>query len=133
MANQPESATYDAGVCQLELLDPVQGGVGGLSNKALLNLANRTAYLKQHMDLLEAGTTVIPGYALLNNPALTGSPTCPTPATGDNSSKNANTAFVQITATRYVSVNVARGANVAPTPSPSRAPLTHPTRPLHPH
>src|SRR5258708_8879267 len=123
MANQPESATYDAGVYQLELLDPVQGGVGGLSNKALLNLANRTAYLKQHMDLLEAGTTVIPGYALLNSPALTGSRTCPTPATGDNSSKIANRAFVQITANGYVSVNVAGGANVALTQSQYGVPI----------
>src|SRR5258708_28220550 len=105
MANQPESATYDAGVYQLELLDPVQGGVGGLSNKALLNLANRTAYLKQHMDLLEAGTTVIPGYALLNNPALTGSPTCPTPATRHNSPQIATTALLPITAQRHRSVN----------------------------
>src|SRR5258708_37281110 len=109
MANQPESATYDAGVYQLELLDPVQGGVGGLSNKALLNLANRTAYLKQHMDLLEAGATVIPGYALLKSPALTGSPTCPTPAARGHSSENAHTAVVPNTTNGYVSVNVARG------------------------
>src|SRR5258708_25205494 len=119
MANQPESATYDAGVYQLELLDPVQGGVGGLSNKALLNLANRTAYLKQHMDLLEAGTTVIPGYALLNSPALPGSPTGPPPATRANSSKNPTTAVVPITSDGHDSVNLARRANVPLPPTHS--------------
>src|SRR5258708_30317951 len=96
MANQPESATYDAGVYQLELLDPVQGGVGGLSNKALLNLANRTAYLKQHMDLLEAGPTLFPGYPLLHSPALPGSPTIPPPAPPPHRPQNTPPALLPI-------------------------------------
>lgn len=55
MAYQPEVATYEAGVYQLEKLDPVLGGVGGKSNLPLLHLANRTAWLKQAIDTLESG------------------------------------------------------------------------------
>jgi hypothetical protein len=112
MANQPETTTYDAGVYQIEVTDPVQGGVGGLANKPLLNLADRTAYLKQHMDALEAGTTVIPGVALLNGPAFTGTATAPTPNAGDNSTKIATSAFVQSAVNGIATVSVAGGANV---------------------
>lgn len=55
MSYQPESATYEVGVYQLEKLDPVLGGVGGKSNLPLLHLANRTAWLKQAIDTLESG------------------------------------------------------------------------------
>lgn len=92
MAFQPETATYDAGVLQLETTTPVQGGVGGASNTPLLQLADRCMYLKQHMDALEASIT---GYAPLNSANLTGTPTAPTPAQFDNSTKLATTAFVQ--------------------------------------
>lgn len=54
MANLPETPTYDAGVYQLETTDAVVGGVAGKSNASAINLANRTAYLKQHVDALEA-------------------------------------------------------------------------------
>lgn len=57
MANLSETPSYDAGVYQLELTDPVIGGPLGISNQPLKNLANRTAYLKQHVDDLESGTT----------------------------------------------------------------------------
>jgi hypothetical protein len=53
MANLPESATYDAGVYQLETTDPVIGGADGKDNASARNLANRTAYLKAHVDLME--------------------------------------------------------------------------------
>lgn len=57
MANQPESsASYPAGVYQLETTDPVQGGLGGKSNQPFVDLANRTAYLKKHVDDLELAT-----------------------------------------------------------------------------
>lgn len=55
MAFQPETATYDAGVYQLETTDQARGGLGGALNSPLLNLANRTAYLKGQVDSL--GTT----------------------------------------------------------------------------
>jgi hypothetical protein len=53
MANLSESATYDAGVYQLETTDPLLGGALGILNSAPKNLANRTAYLKAHVDALE--------------------------------------------------------------------------------
>lgn len=57
MASLPESSTFDAGVYQLELTDPVIGGPSGVSNAPLKNLANRTKYLKDHVDALENGNT----------------------------------------------------------------------------
>jgi len=53
MANLPETATYDAGVYQLETTDPVIGGADGKDNASARNLANRTAYLKARVDLME--------------------------------------------------------------------------------
>lgn len=109
MAFQPETSTYDAGVFQLETTTPVQGGVGGASNSPLLNLANRTRYLKDHVDALEAAAT---GNAPLNSPAFTGSPTAPNVTSGDSSTKLANTAFVQNATGGITSKNVAGGVNV---------------------
>jgi microcystin-dependent protein len=45
MANQPENSVWEAGVYQLETTDFVIGGVGGVSNQPILQLANRTRYL----------------------------------------------------------------------------------------
>jgi len=95
MANLPESPTYDAGVYQLETTDPVLGGINGVSNSPLKNLANRTTYLKQHLDNLEAGTTIPPGVAPINSPTFTGDPKVPTAAAADNDTSIASTAFVQ--------------------------------------
>ena len=53
MSNLPETATYDAGVYQIETTDAVVGGVSGKSNASAINLANRTAYLKAHVDAME--------------------------------------------------------------------------------
>lgn len=52
MADLPETATYDAGVYQLETTDAVVGGATGKSNAAARNLANRTKWLKQQVDAL---------------------------------------------------------------------------------
>ena len=84
MANLPESATYDAGVYQLELTDPVQGGSTGVSNAPLKNLANRTAWLKSQIDGINNGTIGLALYARLASPTFTGSPAAPTAALGDN-------------------------------------------------
>lgn len=54
MANLPESATFDAGVYQIELTDGVIGGVNGISNLQAKALANRTTWLKQQVDALNA-------------------------------------------------------------------------------
>jgi hypothetical protein len=112
MSNLTETATYDAGVYQLETTDPVQGGATGVSNYQGKNLANRTAYLKQHVDNLESGATVPPGIAVLASPAFSGSPTAPTQALGDNSTKLSNTAFVQATVGGRLSKSVAGSVNV---------------------
>ncbi|MCX7133096.1 tail fiber protein [Aeromonas sp.] len=57
MANLQEVASWDLGVYQLETNDPVLGGPGGPSNRQGQALANRTAYLKQHVDDIEGGVT----------------------------------------------------------------------------
>lgn len=62
MANLTESVTYDAGVYQLETTDILAGGASGVSNSPQKNLANRTAYLKKHVDDIESGATTLPGY-----------------------------------------------------------------------
>lgn len=112
MANLTESQTYDAGVYQLETTDPVVGGPDGISNAPLKNLANRTAYLKKHVDDIESGAFALPGYAKLNSPAFTGNPTAPNQAAGDNDTSVANTAFVQTAVAGVLSKSVAGGSNV---------------------
>lgn len=112
MANLSESATYDAGVYQLETVDPVVGGAAGVSNAPLKNLANRTAYLKSRVDNLESGSTVPAGVAVLNSPAFTGNPTAPTSALGDADTSLATTAFVQSTVGGVLTKSVAGSANV---------------------
>lgn len=62
MANVTESATYDAGVYQLEVTNPVTGGATGVANYQAKNLANRTAYLKSHVDTLETSKNASGGY-----------------------------------------------------------------------
>lgn len=56
MANLTETTTYDAGIYQLEQNDSVDAGTGGsgIANSQAKSLANRTNYLKAHVDALEA-------------------------------------------------------------------------------
>lgn len=112
MANLPESATYDAGVYQLELTDPVQGGSTGVSNAPLKNLANRTAWLKSQIDGINNGTIGLALYARLASPTFTGSPSAPTAALGDNTTKLATTAFVQATLGGFLSKSIAGTGSV---------------------
>lgn len=109
MANQPESSSFDAGVYQLETTDPVQGGVGGVSNAPLLNLANRTRWLYNQITSI---LTTIAGLATLNSPALTGSPTAPTRPAGDSGTGLANTLFVNNSRYAVANVNVTGSSNV---------------------
>lgn len=109
MANLTETSTYDAGVYQLETTDPVTGGSSGVANSPHKNLANRTNYLKAHVDALE---TTAAGLAPIASPTFTGNPTAPTPALGDNDTSIATTAFVQGTLGGYLSKSVAGGSNV---------------------
>lgn len=55
MATLPETATWEAGIYQLEATDPVQGGLNGIDNLQGKQLANRTAYLKQQADAANTG------------------------------------------------------------------------------
>ncbi|WP_191058393.1 hypothetical protein [Geminicoccus harenae] len=112
MANQPEQIQWDEGVYQLETTDPVQGGVGGTSNRPILNLANRTAYLKDRQDKLVSGETIPPTVAPKNSPEFTGTPTAPDVTLGDRSGKIANTKFVQDTVHGLSSLNVSGNTNV---------------------
>lgn len=66
MANLSELIQYDSGVYQIETSDPVLGGPSGVSNLPLKNLANRTAWLKKHVDDIESGATVPTGIATRN-------------------------------------------------------------------
>jgi phage-related tail fiber protein len=52
--NLDEIATWDAGIYQIETEDLVQGGEGGVSNLQAKQLANRTQYLKQQLELKAA-------------------------------------------------------------------------------
>lgn len=63
MANLTETSEFTAGIYQIETSDPVVGGPGGTSNLQPQQLANRTKYLKDHVDALEDGTNVPPGIA----------------------------------------------------------------------
>jgi microcystin-dependent protein len=60
MANLTEQtpAVYPAGIYQLETSDPVIGGPEGISNQQAKQLADRTKYLKEHVDALENGTGI---------------------------------------------------------------------------
>jgi len=49
MANLTETATFDAGVYQIETTDLVLGGAGAIANGQAQALANRTAYLKANL------------------------------------------------------------------------------------
>lgn len=69
MANLPEVDNFDAGVYQLEITDPLEGGSGGILNAALKNLTNRTRYLKNLLDnikfllFLRKGTVNVPDFS----------------------------------------------------------------------
>lgn len=56
MANLTETATFDAGIYQLETTDYALGGAGGIMNLQAQALANRTTYLNAHVEALEDGS-----------------------------------------------------------------------------
>lgn len=55
MATLTESNSWEAGIYQLELTDPVVGGADGLSNLQAKQLANRTVWLKQQLQSTQDG------------------------------------------------------------------------------
>jgi hypothetical protein len=106
MGIQPETITYDGTVYSWELTDPVQGAIGGIANTPLLNLSNRTAWLKSQVDALNVAIAL---KAPLNSPPFTGSPTVPDVAAGDASTKIADTNFVQTARAGIATVNTTGG------------------------
>lgn len=54
MANVTESSIWESGVYQIETTDPVLGGANGIANVQAKQLANRTAWLKQRADQVDA-------------------------------------------------------------------------------
>ncbi|MEI7372427.1 phage tail protein [Pectobacterium brasiliense] len=102
MANLSEQENWVDGIYQLEVSDRVIAGPGGISNRQAEQLASRTAYLKKMQettgDSLQthlAASDPHPQYAPKNSPALTGTPTAPTAASGSNDTQLATTAFVK--------------------------------------
>jgi hypothetical protein len=53
MANLPETSEWEDGIYQLEPTDKVLGGEGG-ANLQATQLGNRTRFLKDQLDALEA-------------------------------------------------------------------------------
>lgn len=92
MAYLNESTVYPDGVYQLETTDPVLAGAAGVSNFQSIALANRTNWLKSHVDAIDAA---LPGKAPLSSPTFTGTPAVPTAAAGTSTTQAASCAFVQ--------------------------------------
>lgn len=55
MANLREENKWEEGIYQLEVTDPVVGGIDGISNKQAKQLANRTKFLKESITTLNDG------------------------------------------------------------------------------
>lgn len=62
MATLPESQGYVAGIYQLEITDPVEGGPNGIANTQAKQLASRTKWLKDYLD-----TNILPMLAPLTS------------------------------------------------------------------
>lgn len=71
MANLPESSSWVSGIYQLETTDYATGGVNGTANTQAKQLANRTAYLKEHMDTAEADIDALQA-KVAKGPSLSG-------------------------------------------------------------
>lgn len=85
MANLIETNQWEDGVYQIEKTDPVVGGKDGISNLQAQQLANRTSYLKNEVELRAA----------IDSPSFTGTPTAPTPSQTVSNTQVATTEFVK--------------------------------------
>ncbi|KVW63443.1 gp53-like domain-containing protein [Burkholderia ubonensis] len=114
MANQPEQDQWDAGVYQIEKTDPVLGGLGGIANAPLLNLANRTKYLYSRIqEILGVGK----GYAIAGGTAnaITCSYTPAVSAIADGQTFKGKVAAANTGATTFTPNPAAQGG-IAPLP-----------------
>ncbi|EOZ1555635.1 hypothetical protein ACQK1D_001397 [Escherichia coli] len=124
MANLPETPQWEDGIYQIEVSDPVLGGPDGISNRQGKQLASRTLYLKQQVekggsDLEKHIAAADPHtqYAPKASPTFTGTPTAPTQAKTDNSTKLATTAHVKSVVADYAPLSspTFTGTPTAPT------------------
>jgi len=124
MANLPETPQWEEGIYQIEVSDPVLGGPDGISNRQGKQLASRTLYLKQQVekggtDLAKHIAAADPHtqYAPKASPTFTGTPTAPTQAKTDNSTKLATTAHVKSVVADYAPLSspALTGKPTAPT------------------
>jgi len=59
MANVPEQSQWESGIYQFEETDPVQGGPDGIDNLPTKQLANRTRYLRDLLQQLQASVDAV--------------------------------------------------------------------------
>jgi len=59
MVALPEDEVWHASVTQIQTNEPVIGGVTGVSNRALIELGDRTAWLKQKVDAADAALAAL--------------------------------------------------------------------------
>lgn len=65
MANNTETPTWEAGVYEFDINDPIQGGPGGIDNLPHVQLGNRTLWLKAQVEALQK-TNVVAAQSLGN-------------------------------------------------------------------
>lgn len=110
MAVLGETETYESGIYQLEITDPVVGGANGIDNLQAKQLANRTAWLKkQFTDLFNGAISVVKATKLvtarnINGVAFDGTADITLPAQ-TTISGNAGTATKLATARNINGVN----------------------------
>lgn len=124
MANLSESATYDAGVIQIETTDPVLGGPGGIANRPHQALANRTAWLKAQVDALLADVAALEGLTGAASEAAAGIAEIATQAEVDAGTDDARIVTALKLATRLAALAYAPVGSVIWVPG-NAAPAAH--------
>ena len=100
MANLPETPQWEEGIYQIEVSDPVLGGLTEFLTVRLNNwpaarhTSNRRSKKRNRPAAHIAAVDPHTQYATKASPTFTGTPTAPTPANSDNSKKLATTEFV---------------------------------------
>jgi len=61
MSNLPENPSWPEGIYQIEVDDPIQGGVDGIDNRQARQLANRTVWLRLQLEQLAGSGEGQPG------------------------------------------------------------------------
>ncbi len=92
MGKITEQQQWEEDIYLIEKQDKVLGGELGVINIQAKQLANRTKYLKDQVDIINQDRT---GYAPKASPALTGVPTAPTANPNTNNTQIATTEFVK--------------------------------------